>query len=81
MKKIQGQLKWSLAQLKYNLHNHLKRNKILKRRCKPKNNHQALNLMSKIKEMIKNPTPLKIKLKKMVMTKTSPKKNLLVMMV
>jgi hypothetical protein len=37
--------------------------------------------MRKIKEMIKNPTPLKIKLKKMVMTKTSPKKNLLVMMV
>jgi hypothetical protein len=36
--------------------------------------------MSKIKEMIKNPTPLMIKLKKMVMTKISHKKNLLVMM-
>jgi hypothetical protein len=36
--------------------------------------------MSKIKEMITNTPPLKIKLKKMVMSKTSHKKNLLVMM-
>jgi hypothetical protein len=80
MKKIQGRHKWSLAQLKLNLHHHLKWNKTLKRRHKPKNNHQALNLMSKINEMIKNPPPLKVKLKKMVMIKTSLKKNLLVMM-
>jgi hypothetical protein len=80
MKNIQGRLKWSLDQLKLNLHHHLKWNMILKRRRKPKNNHLALNLMSKIKEIMKNPPPLKIKLKKMVMTKTSHKKNLLVMM-
>jgi hypothetical protein len=80
MKKIQGQHKWSLAQLKLTHHHHHKWSKTLKRICKPNNNHQALNPVSKIKEMIKDLLPLKIKLKKMVMTKTSNKKNTLVMM-
>jgi hypothetical protein len=75
MKKIQGQLKWSLAQSKLNHHHHHKWNKTLKRRRKPKNNHQALNLLSKTKERIKDLPLLKIKLKKMVITKTSHNKN------